>query len=147
MKSKTSSERSREADELRPGRVTADSACTPSLTRLRELRFERGILVNGSDELFRVGLAGIVLRPGQSLFPIGFGLFATFHLFERGCDRRGAARSRHAADFELDFLGLLGPERETQGKSHKRHKKQENVLLHHRSYYPLSTQATCSFSI
>ena len=33
-------------------------------TLLGELRFERGVLVNGFDELFRVGLVGIVLRPG-----------------------------------------------------------------------------------
>jgi len=33
-------------------------------TQLGELGFERGVLVYGFDELFRVGLVGIVLRPG-----------------------------------------------------------------------------------
>jgi len=77
-----------------------------------ELGLEGGILVDGSDQLLRVGFVRIVLRPGPSLFPVRLGFLAALHILERGFDRRGAASSRHAPDFELDLFRSLRCNRE-----------------------------------
>jgi len=72
-----------------------------------ELGLEDGLFVDGFDQLLRVGFVRIVPRPGPSLLPVRLGFPAALHILERGFDRRGAARSRHAPDFELDLLRFL----------------------------------------